>query len=120
MKSIHIPWIIDISYQKSNAFIKRFNSGENIYLDHLIREPSNRKKKLPCVVLLIKRDNKEYFLPDDKTMIYPHDRILFSGDPESKIKINHILTSEQTLHYTCTGNRLPSGYFWRWITRTPS
>jgi Trk K+ transport system NAD-binding subunit len=110
-------WVVSINNTKTRAFMERFNQGENIYLHYLIREPSNRKAKLNCVALMIKRDGKEIILPDDKTLIYPHDRILFAGNILTKTKINSILTSRETLHYTATGNHLPASYFWRWITR---
>ncbi len=110
-------WVISISNINAHAVMQRFDQGENIYLHYLIREPSNRKEKLDCIALMIQRDGMEIILPDDKTLIYPHDRILFAGNISTKSKINSILTSRETLHYTATGNHLPSSFFWRWITR---
>lgn len=113
-----LSWVISLSQQRTAAFIERFNRGDKIHLHHLLREPTNRKKKLPCVALLLQRgDGKEILLPDDKTPIYPHDRILLAGDIKAKWKINHIITSSEVLRYTLTGNHPPTSFFWRWVTR---
>ena len=117
-----LSWVISLNHQRTTAFIERFNQGDNIHLHHLMREPTNRKKKLPCVALLLQRHGKErlpteILLPDDKTPVYPDDRILFAGDIKAKWKINHIITSSEALRYTLTGSHPPTSIFWRWVTR---
>jgi Trk K+ transport system NAD-binding subunit len=112
-----LSWVISLNYQRAAAFTELFNKGENIYLHHLMREPTDRKKKLPCVALLLQRDGKEILLPDDKTLVYPHDRILFAGDIRAKWKINDIVISPDVLYYTVSGSHAPTSLFWRWVTR---
>ena len=111
-------WVITLGYHRTKAFVELFNSGENIFLHHIMRQPTNRKLRLPCVALLIKRDDKEILMPDDKTPIYPHDRILFAGNVKAKRTINQIIQSKETLHYTMSGINLPVGTFWKWMTKT--
>ena len=110
-------WVITLNFQRTAAFMERFNNGENIYLHHIIRKPTDRKKMLPCVALLLQRDGKEILLPDDKTLLYPHDRILFAGDASAKTKINRIVTSSEILHYNLTGTHPPTSFFWNWLSR---
>ena len=82
-----------------------------------MRKPANRKKKLPCIALQIKRGGKEILLPDDQTLLYPHDRILFAGNISARKKLDHIVSFAEVLHYTATGVQLPTSYFGRWVTR---
>ncbi len=112
-----LSWVISLNYKRTAAFAERFNQGENIYLHHLMRKPTDRKKKLPCVALLLQRDGKEILLPDDKTLVYPDDRILFAGDIKAKWQINHIVTSSDVLCYTISGTHPPTSIFWTWVTR---
>jgi voltage-gated potassium channel len=109
-------WVISLNYERARAFVQRFNQGEKIFLWHLTIEPNHRKRRSPCVALMLKRDGKEILLPDDKTLIYPHDRILFAGNIDAKSKINNILNSPEVLNYACTGQHQPTSYFWRWVT----
>ncbi len=109
-------WVISLNYQRTIAFVSRFNQGENITLSQLMRDPNNWENKLPCVALLLQRDGKEILLPDGQTRICPHDRILFAGDIKAKWKINHIVTSAEALHYTITGDHPPASYFMKWLT----
>jgi len=112
-----LSWVISINSRRAPAFIERSSQGGDIVLHHLMREPTNRKKMLPCVALMLQRGNKEILLPDNKTPIRPNDRILFAGNINAKWKINHIVTSSEALHYTITGTHPPTGYFWNWITK---
>ncbi len=116
-----LSWVISLNHRRTAAFIERFNRGDNIHLHHLMREPTDRKKKLPCVALLLQRRGTErlppeILLPDDKTPVYPDDRILFAGDIKAKWKINHIITSSEVLRYTLRGSHPPTSVFWRWVT----
>lgn len=112
-----VSWVISLNHERTRAFVDRFNEGDTVKLHHLLREPENRKKKLPCVALLLQRDGKEILLPNDKILIYPHDHILFTGDIQAKWKTNHIVCNSDVLQYTMTGTHPPTSYFWNWVTK---
>ncbi len=110
-------WVVSPDYQDTPAFLERWNRGDTVYLHHLIREPTDRKTKLSCVPLLLQRDGKNILLPDDKTIVRLHDRILCAGTMEAMTKMNRILVSREILHYTMTGQHLPASLFLGWLLR---
>ena len=109
-------WVITLNYKSTAGFIETFNCGEDIYLKHLLANPVERDLQLPCIALLIHRDGKDILLPDEDTLIYPHDQILFAGDIQAKAKIRKTVKSPEAIHYITTGNHLPSSHFWRWVS----
>ncbi len=111
-------WVITIRPERTEALVGELRSGTEILLHHLMRVPGNRKKKLPCVALLLKRGNNRILLPDEKLPLEPYDRILFAGEPWAKSDTSEICTSPELLHYMLTGENLPSGTIWKWINRS--
>ena len=110
-------WAIALRPDNSRAFMERASVQRDVELHHLIREPGNRKRKLPCVALMIQRGDGRILLPDDKTKMEPYDQILLAGEPRARTRIVDILSSPELLHYMVTGQNRPSGYFWRWMVR---
>ena len=108
-------WVISPGYQGTPAFLESWKRGDTIYLHHLVREPTDRKQKLPCVPLLLQRDGESILLPEDKTIVQLHDRILCAGNNEAMIKMKRILGSREILHYTMTGQHLPASLFLSWL-----
>ncbi|MEM7196290.1 MAG: NAD-binding protein [Pseudomonadota bacterium] len=109
-------WVISLTPQRASAVMNHFRSGGLLELRHLLMHPAKRRIKLACTALMIQRRSGELLLPEDKTPLHPHDRILFAGEEGSKQKIMHICASADVLHYMRTGENRPSGYFWNWVT----
>ena len=106
-------WVITLRPERSSAIFDTIGSGGEVLLHHLMRAPGNRKKKLPCVALLLKRGNESLLFPDKKMSLKPYDRILFAGDPRVKSKISDICTSPEILHYMLTGENRATGLIWK-------
>ena len=110
-------WVITLNPNRASAIFELYAKGGSVELHHLMRSPDKRKIKLPCVPLLLHRRTGDILLPDEKTKIFPYDRILFAGDYSARASMLHIGSSADVLHYTITGENRPTGYFWNWLTR---
>jgi uncharacterized protein with PhoU and TrkA domain len=71
---------------------------------------------LPCVPLLIKRENEKLLLPDMEEELRADDQILFCGHEEAMRHARHTVNDHQALNYIRTGIDRPSGTLWRWLT----
>jgi len=112
-----VCWVTTLQPERIQPFMDRIDEGGVVELQHLIREPADRKRKMPCVPLLILRGKERLLLPDDKTVLKPYDRILLAGLPTVERRIKDILTSPELLHYMITGDRRAAGTIWRWFNR---
>ena len=108
-------WVISINPARCHPLVERIQAGEDVLLHHLIRSPQNRKKKLPCVPLMLRRAGETVLLPDDNTTLKPYDRLLFAGNPKVKNITDDICVSPDLLHYMMTGTNRARGSFWNWI-----
>jgi Trk K+ transport system NAD-binding subunit len=112
-----VTWVMTLEPQHAPAFFEKSLGGESIKLQHLTRDPRNRKKILACVPLMLHRDGKDVLLPEDGITLQPHDRLLFAGNPRAKSRISYTVSTPEALHYTLTGTRPPSGTLWKWLSR---
>lgn len=112
-----VCWVITLRPAAFPAFQRRLEEGGEVELQHLTRNPADRKRRLPCVPLLVQRGKEQLLLPDDKMVLEPFDRLLFAGQVRVMNRINDILSSDELLHYMVTGERRPAGAFWRWANR---
>jgi Trk K+ transport system NAD-binding subunit len=108
-------WVITLRPERTPAVMAQFDSGTELKLHHLMRYPENRKKKLPCVALLLQRGRDRLLLPDEDLSLEAHDRILFAGNAAMKSQIQAITTSPYLLEYVITGANRPRGSLLRWF-----
>ena len=108
-------WVITLRPERTKAFMDWDHPEQPVLLHHLTREPGHRKKKLPCIAVLLKRGNDRILLPDPNTPLKPYDRILFAGDPAAKSQISYICTYPDLLHYMVTGESRPVTKLGKWF-----
>ncbi len=114
-------WVITLRPERTKAFIDWNNPEYPVLLRHIMHKPGNRKKKLPCIALLLKRGNERILLPDPNTPLKPYDRILFAGDPAAESSTAYICTYPDLLHYMVTGESRPVTSLGKWLSsRTKS
>ncbi len=110
-------WDLQISPLHAPAVFDCLIRGEPVTLGDLCTHPRDREERLPCVPLLIKREQENCLLPDMDEALQGGDRILFSGLPDAARIIAHISHDHQTLRYIRTGEDLPGGMVWQWLAR---
>ena len=109
-------WSLDLSPLTAPAVFDCLIRGDKICLRDICVHPQNHSEQLPCVPLLIKRENEKLLLPDMEEELRAGDQILFCGHEEAMRHARHTVNDHQALDYIRTGIDRPSGTLWRWLT----
>lgn len=110
-------WDLEISPLRTPTVFDCLIRGEQVTLGQFCTHPRDREQILPCVPLLIKRENDEKLLPDMQEILQAGDRILFCGRSEAMQQMAHTAKDHQALLYIRTGEDRPGGLVWEWLTR---
>jgi hypothetical protein len=110
-------WDLTISPLRAPTAFDCLIRGEQVTLANLCTHPQDREQPLPCVPLLIKRENEELLMPDMQEVLQAGDHILFCGRSEAMRQMAHTANDHQALMYVRTGEDRPSGLVWEWLTR---
>ncbi len=109
-------WDVEISPLSAPAVFDCLIRGEKIFLHDICTHPQDRTEQLPCVPLLIKRDEENLLLPRIEEELQAGDRILFFGREEAMRHARQTVNDHQALYYIRTGIDRPGGALWRWLT----
>ncbi|VAW78921.1 Potassium channel protein [hydrothermal vent metagenome] len=110
-------WAANISPMETPAVFDCLIRGEPVRLSNICSDPRDRELALPCVPLLIKRDEGSMLLPEMDELLSASDQILFCGREEARYHLEHNMRDHQALYYSRTGDDRPSGAVWRFLTR---
>ena len=91
--------------------------GQEVRLRHLLRDPRDRRQKLPCIALLLGRGEERQALPSEEEILRSGDRLVFAGVTWSHSRMGWTLQNQVALTYVTTGRALPQSYVWRWIVK---
>lgn len=91
----------------------------SINLSTILNDPSQRTRNLPCVPLLLKRDDTFTLLPEADTQLQMGDALLFCGDETSELKIEEALNDIYLLNFLITGQDQPRGSLLRHLQKLP-
>jgi len=86
-------------------------------LGDLLRNPADRDEALQAVPLLVLRADESVLAPDEDFELAPDDQLLLAGRPAARRALEKTLVVDALPEYLVTGRTVPSGWFWRWITR---
>ena len=111
-------WDLEISPLQSPAVFDYLIRDEQVLLGEVCARPHNRDERLPCIPLLIKRDDQDLLLPEMDEPLQAGDHILFCGRTEATRQMRHTVNDHQVLDYVHTGIDQPGGSLWRWLTGT--
>ena len=110
-------WSVRISSGEAPALHERLKSRRTILLGDLCRSPLDREQRLPCVVLLIRREFSRLLAPADETPLAVGDQILFCARPDTRRRLEWSTRNANVLDYLLTGEEHPSSLLGRWWTR---
>ncbi len=110
-------WTAAISPLETPAVFDCLIRGEEVKISNICSDPRDREVALPCVPLLIKRDDGSVLLPEMSEPLCANDRILFCGREEARYHLEHNMRDHQAMYYSRTGDDRPDGYIWRLVTR---
>ncbi len=107
-------WEVRLFPDKAPA-ISSMLDEQQILVEDLLRDPTNRCKIVPAVPLFLKRGKGNVILPEANRILHKGDRILMCGTLEARKHMNTLTHSINALGYVLTGKYIPDGYVWRWI-----
>ena len=110
-------WVTEIKgeFAKNLRFVRSLT--QKITLEHIVfSSRSEGNEMLSCVCLSLERGAQRIFLPDNKTELQIHDRLLFAGRDLARRQMNWTLMDSHSLLVNASGKRLPRGALWRWLS----
>ncbi len=113
------PWLKSyrISPAETPTLIQALQAGAPVYLEDLLRSPSDRKEPLSLIPLVLLRQGQELLLPPEEIPLQEGDEILFCGSRSGLLQLEAIFHNEYLLHYLLTGKERPHGYLAQWFCR---
>lgn len=115
MVSGHVPVIKEVSLDHgfAPALLQLFEVGEAVTLGELLRDPWDRERLLPCMVLLMHRDGEKVMVPDASIAMQAGDQLLLSGTRHGIARFTWNLAHNVALDYVRSGESRPQGALWR-------
>lgn len=107
-------WSFDIDHEHASAVYAAVDNGSDIRIRHLMLDPRNRQRELPCIPLLLNRGEENQMLPDPDMQLRRGDRVLFTARHGTRHSMEWALHNPKVLEYLVTGIELPDGHIWRW------
>jgi Trk K+ transport system NAD-binding subunit len=101
-------WMLPLNAVDAPALHTLLEEGRDLRISDLLCHPRYRDQRLPCVPLLIMREERPMLVPDEDTPILKEDRILFCGREEAYNEMGWIARNPDVLRYVCTGEEHPS------------
>ena len=110
-------WKVRLTAGEAPALYRRLAAGR-FRLAHLVRDPADRDETLLAVPLLALRGQEALLAPDGDLVLEPDDEILFAGRPGVHRAVETTLFVEGVADYLVTGQRVPSSWIWRKLSRS--
>ncbi|MGA9572353.1 MAG: NAD-binding protein [Lysobacterales bacterium] len=111
-------WLFELKGEvaKNLRFVR--SQTNEITLEHIVRNSRSEENEfLPCVCLSLERGAQRLFLPENKTELQIHDRLLFAGRDSARRQMLWTLKDSHSLLVNVSGKHLPRGALWRWLSK---
>jgi Trk K+ transport system NAD-binding subunit len=115
----HVPevWEVCVDDEHAHAVCEVTSRGAGLTLGNLLQDPRDREKMLPAIPLLLLRSNNRELLPEEDSRLRSGDRLLLCGRHCARARMSWTLQNIHALGYIMTGDSVPGGAVWRWLTR---
>jgi Trk K+ transport system NAD-binding subunit len=110
-------WEISIDENEAPALCAMDRRGTPVTIAELARDPRDRDRDLPLIVLLRMDADAGELLPAPEVRIRGGDRLLLCGRADASRSLAWTLRNLNVLDYVLTGNAAPGGLVWRWLAR---
>jgi Trk K+ transport system NAD-binding subunit len=117
-------WAVQVDRIGAPAIVEAIEAGNDITLDMLERHPRDRRRILPCVPLMLLRDDEEILLPPAHRSLTIGDQVLFCGRIEADGLMRWATLNRHALDYLRGAGNEPQSSVGRWLAararrRTP-
>ena len=115
----HVPdvWEVTLDEEHAHAICETISKGGRLTLGHLLQDPRDRDAKLPAIPLLLLRRKERQLLPQEGLRLRVGDRLLLCGRPCARSRMGWTLQNTHALGYIVTGDSIPGGVVWRWLSK---
>ncbi len=110
-------WEVAIDEEQAHALNHALKRGQSVRLEHLLCDPRERDRSLPCIPLLLVRDGASITLPPLDKGLDVGDRLLFCGRHAAEHAMGWTLQNANALNYILTGGSRSQGWVWRFAER---
>ncbi len=117
--AVPLVWQLSIDAHMATAVVSLIAEGREVTLGALLRDPTDRDRRLACSVLALRRDEIDSLLPPMDTTLAVGDQILIVGTARARAEMELSARNRNVLHYLITG-REETGWFWRTFIEKPS
>jgi Trk K+ transport system NAD-binding subunit len=109
-------WTAEISRDSAPALAGLVEDGRAVSLGELLRDPTDRDKRLPCVPLVMESGGEVTVMPVISTPVKLGDQILFCGAHHVPHLLDATLNNEYTLRYLISGVDETRSVALRWVS----
>jgi Trk K+ transport system NAD-binding subunit len=109
-------WEIRACGEEAHAVCEAISRGKQVTIGHLLSDPRNRDERLPVIPLLLLRRKERRLLPPEDLRLRIGDRLLVCSRPGVRSRMDWTLQNVHALGYIRTGDSIPGGVLWRWIS----
>lgn len=115
----HSPEICEIPLdaERAEAVLDLLQEEEPVRVGDILRDPWERQKELPVIVLLIQRFDHHLLLPEKDTELREGDKLLLCGRPSGVQRLQWNLAHGAALNYSRSGRIEAQGFIWRHFTQ---
>lgn len=108
--------LVDLSAHGSPA-LYRWMLHHELTVGQILKNPQGRDEHLPLVPLVLVRDGKPIFDPDESTTVTADDQLLVVGHRSGLIALSETQFSDAAAEYITTGTQVPETWLWRRLKR---
>lgn len=112
-------WQLSIDDNATPAVIARLAEEQATTLAALLADPTERSQRLPCLPLVLRRDESDVVLPQADLELAVGDQLLFVGTQRARVEQELAARNRNVLDYVQTGEEA-SGWLWRRLIAKPS
>jgi len=110
-------WEIRVGERQARAVSRALAAGRPVTVGDLLKDPHDRAETLPCIALMLARDDHVQMLPSEVAPVAAGDQLLLCGRPAAASAMEWTLQNDKVLHYVLTGQEMPETWVWQWIDR---
>ncbi len=96
--------------------VRRWLRNRTLTIGDLLRDPADREKPLPVIVVEMLRHGARTILPPDDLELRIGDKLVYVGRPQALTDLGEAMYDDSTLQYLVTGRDVPTSLVWRLVT----
>jgi len=114
---VPVNWTVTISEQDSPAICDRLREGELLSLAIFLANPQQRESALPCLPLMLRRNDDSILTPIPETTLKVGDELLLCGRDQARRQMQWTQNVPEYLDYIITGLPRPSLRLLSWLRK---